>query len=360
MLLSAAMLACENDEKRETPNGTFEVSSSGSIFFEKTGGDSAVAVTVTGALIYVPMSSDSSWCKITEKTESGFRFSVIANSQNEERTAELVVAAVGFPFVRIRVVQAAGDPRFSMAEAERSKAFSQTGGEMAVSVNGNIPYELAPLDDWCTYKDVTPSGFTLVADANPGIAQRTTSVTVTPAAGFGFSETIIINVRQSGTPVLQNGWFTDGLTGWETSDTSGIFKRATDQYLPTGAPAGANYIANGVAATVGFEGCITQKLTNIPDGTYIFSCDVAGRAGKSPTTDGIYLVAFDKDDNEIAKKKLPFPEGSWWNTKNPAKQSETQLSVIVTGGECKVGIYAVAAGGENSTMDFKVLNFDFQ
>jgi uncharacterized protein YaiE (UPF0345 family) len=354
MALVVALFSCE-DEKKEVPGGTFEVNSPGSIFFEKTGGEGEVAVTVTGTLIYVPMSSDSTWCKITEKTETGFRFSVGANSRNEERTAELVVAAAGFPFVRIEVVQAAGDPKFFIATAEQSKSFSQAGGEVAVVIDGNIPYEVASSAEWCTYKNVTPSGFTLVADANLDIAQRTTSVTLTPAAGFGFS-TVTINVRQSGNAVLQNGWFIDGMDHWETSGTSNLFKRATDQYLPAGAPSGAYYITHDISATSGFEGSITQHLTNVPDGSYTFRCDLAGYPGNAPSTDGVYLVAFDKDNNEIAKYKCTLPSGSWTS----AKGITNQIIVNVTGGECTVGVYVVAAGGATSTMTFKVLNFKFE
>lgn len=355
--LVVALFSCE-DEKKEVASGTFEVNSPGSIFFEKTGGDSTVPVTVTGTLNYIPMSSDTSWCKITEKTETGFRFSVDANSRNEERTADLVVAAVGFPFVRIGIVQAAGDPKFSIATAEQSKSFSQAGGEVAVVVDGNIPYELTSSAEWCTYKNVTPSGFTLVATAHTGIAQRTASVTVTPAAGFGFSDPVTINVRQSGTPVLQNGWFIDGMNHWDTNGTPDLFKRMTDQYLPAGAPSGTNYITNNISLSVagGVDGYITQKLTNVPDGSYMFSCDLAGYPGNAPTTDGVYLVAFDKDDVEIAKYKCTFPSGSWAS----AKSITNEIAVNVTGGECTVGLYVKAVGGSTSTMTFKVLNFKFE
>jgi hypothetical protein len=354
--LVVALFSCE-DEKKEIPGGTFEVNSPGRISFEKTGGDGEVAVTVTGTLIYVPMSSDTSWCKITEKTETGFGFSVKANSQKEERTAELVVAATGFPFVRIEVVQAAGDPKFSIATAEQSKSFSQPGGEVAVVIDGNIPYEVASSAAWCTYKDVTPSGFTLVAAPNPNIAQRTASVTLTPAAGFGFLP-VTVNVRQAGNAVLQNGWFVDDMNHWETSGTSDLFKRPTDQYLPTGAPTGAHYITHNFNLSVdgGVEGYITQRLTGVPDGSYTFRCDLAGYPGNAPSTDGVYLVAFDKEGQDIARHKCTLPEGSWTS----AKSITNEITFNVTDGECTVGVGVVAAGGASSTMTFKITNCDFQ
>jgi hypothetical protein len=353
MVFTCALLSCGDEEK--APGGSFEVSSASSISFAKEGGDSAV--TVTSTVNYVPMSSDTSWCTITEKTETGFKFSVKANSQNTERTAELVVAAVGFPMARIGVVQAAGDPRFSVATAEQSKSFPQDSSEVTVKVDGNIPYELAGLAEWCTYKDKTPSGFTLVAESNPGIAQRTTSVTITPATGFGFSTPVTISVRQSGTPVLKNGWFIDNMEPWDTSNTDGLFKRMTDQYLPTGAPTGTNYITHNVSPSRegGIEGYITQKLTNIPNGSYTFSCDLAGYPGNAPTTDGVYLVAFDKDDNEIATFKCTLPQGSWTSAKNITNE----ITVNVTDGECRVGVYVVAAGGAASTLTFKITNCVF-
>jgi hypothetical protein len=173
----------------------------------------------------------------------------------------------------------------------------------------------------------------------------------------GFSE-ITISIKQAGGEVLQNGWFINTLDPWNISPTE-AFKRATDVYLPAGSPAGANYIMNNISATDGFEGRLTQHLTDVPDGIYTLSCDVGGYPGSSPATDGIYLIAIDKLGNET-QKKLPFPEGSWMSAKYPDRKSECELSVTVTGGECTVGLYVKAVGGAASTMAFKVLNFKFE
>jgi uncharacterized protein YjdB len=160
-----------------------------------------------------------------------------------------------------------------------------------------------------------------------------------------------------GGEMLQNGWFIEGLDNW--SATPDVFKRATDTYLPTSSPSGAYYITENVSATQGFEGRLTQHLTNVPDGNYTLSCDVGGYPGNSPSTDGVYLIAIDKFGVET-QKKLPFPSGAWMSMKYPERKGECELSVTVTDGECTVGLYVKAAGGAGSTMTFKVLNFKFE
>jgi hypothetical protein len=351
--LALALLACSNDEDKIT--GSFLVEADESIAIDKTGGEQSIKVTST--VDYVA-TSDATWCSITEKTETGFKFRVDANPQINERTAEITVSAVGFTTVRIRVVQAGADANFSIAFEERNKTFTPEGGELTVSVTGNVAYTVTSSQAWCTYKGVTTSGFTLVAAAYGGLTPRTALVLVAPANGL---QAVRIEITQNANVILQNGWFVDDMNHWETSGTADLFKRTTDEYLPGGAPTGAHYVTHNFNLSVegGVEGYITQKITGVPDGNYTLSCDVAGYPGNSPDTDGIYLIAIDKDDHKT-QKKLPFPEGSWMSAKYPERKGERELSVTVTGGECTVGLYVKAAGGANSTMTFKVLNFKFE
>lgn len=350
IVLASALLSCSNDEEKTTES--FLVEADESIAIDKAGGEQSIKVTST--VDYVAVSSDSTWCRITEKTETGFKFRADANTQKAERTADITVTAVGFAAVRIRIVQAGADASFSIEFEERTKTFPPEGGEVPVSVTGNVTYTVTPSQPWCTYKDVTSSGFTLVAAAYEGFAPRTASVQVAPADGL---QPVTITVTQTPNAILKNGWFVDELIGWDTSGTASLFKRVTDQYLPGGAPEGAYYITNNLAATAGFEGYITQKLTGIPNGSYKFSCDLAGYPGNSPDTDGVYLVALDKNGNEITPKvKCTLPSGSWTS----AKDITNEITVSVTDGECAVGVYVVAAGGTTSTMTFKIINCTFQ
>lgn len=100
--------------------------------------------------------------------------------------------------------------------------------------------------------------------------------------------------------------------------------------LPAGSPTGAYYLKNNISATSGFEGRVTQKLTNLTDGVYILSCQAAGYPGNSAATDGVYFIVIDKNGNET-QQKMTLPGGGW---------KENSMQINVTGGECTIGIYA--------------------
>jgi hypothetical protein len=348
-LAAISLASCESEPAAE--NKVFKVDFEQSMSVGKQGDTYFVPVISTDN--YVPMSENSDWCTIGEKTDEGFPFTVLSNSLATARTFDVVVAAVGFDFYRINITQEAGDPHFAIAAGERNKTFAQAGGELQVNVNGNVEYTVESSQEWCTVSDITVEGFKITAPPN-GVQQRTATLSVRPT---GFPD-ITVNVKQAGGEVLQNGWFINTLTPWTISSTD-AFKRATDAYLPTGSPSGAHYIANNANATAGFEGRLTQHLVDIPNGIYTLSCDVAGYPGNSPSTDGIYLIAIDKSGFET-QKKLPFPSGSWMSMKYPERKGECELSVNVTEGECTVGLYVKAVGGTASTMNFKVLNFKFE
>lgn len=303
-------------------------------------------VPVTSTDIYVPMSSKPDWCTIGEKTDEGFSFTVLPNTFSTERTFEVVVAAVGFPFYKITITQAAGDPHFSIETGESTKNFTQSGGDLQVVVNGNVEYTVESSQEWCVVSEITLQGFKITAPVN-GIYQRTATLLVKPSGGF---PDVTINVKQAGGKILLNGSFIDGMNNWTSSGTAGLFGLATDQYIAPNSPTGANYVKNAVSATAGFEGRLVQKFTNIPDGNYTLSCQVAGFPGNSPSTDGIYLIAIDKNGVE-SKSQVTLPGGGW---------KLGTFSFAVSGGECSVGIYVKAVGGAQSTMTFKAMNFDFQ
>jgi hypothetical protein len=214
-------------------------------------------------------------------------------------------------------------------------------------VNGNVEYVVESSQAWCEVSEITLESFKITASLNDGIGQRTATLQVKPT---GFSA-VTINVKQAGNEILLNGWFTEGaIENWTASGTTDLFATATDSYIVAGAPTGAYYVKNNVLAMSGFEGRLTQKLTNVPDGNYTLSAQFAGRPGASPDTDGVYLIAIDKNGNE-QQSAVTLPSGGW---------RESKFSFDVTGGEVTVGIYAKAVGGDTSTMDFKAMGFTFQ
>ncbi|MDR2804129.1 MAG: hypothetical protein LBB85_00590 [Dysgonamonadaceae bacterium] len=342
-LLAAILFAsCESEPAGE--NKVFKVDFEQSRSVGNQGDTYFVPVTSTDN--YVPMSENPGWCTIGEKTAEGFSFSVLPNTLATERSFEVVVAAVGFDFYRIKITQVAGDPHFSIEAEERNKTFAQAGGSLQVKVNGNVGYIVESLQDWCTVSDITTESFKIAASPN-GIQQRTATLLVKPA---GLPE-VTVNVKQAGGEVLQNGWFINNSAAhWETSGTEGLLGLATDQYIVAGAPAGAYYVKNNITAMTGFEGRLTQKLINIPDGNYTLSGQFAGRPGASPATDGVWLIAIDKNGNE-QRSPATLPNGGW---------RQSTFSFDITGGEVTVGIYVKAAGGSSSTIDFKAMGFQFQ
>lgn len=342
LLLASSFFACSEPE--QGINGVFKVD------FEQTkavgNAGETCFVPITATVEYIPMSENPAWCSIGEKTEEGFSFTVLPNTLAGERKFDVVVAAVGFDFYRIKITQAAGEPNFSIEIEERSKTFSQAGGDLTVLVSGNVEYTVESSQAWCVVSDITLESFKITAPAN-GITQRTASLLVKPV-GF---PAVTINVKQAGGEILLNGWFTGGLlNNWTANGTAGLYSTATDQYIVAGAPAGAYYVKNNLLAMTGFEGRLTQKLSNVPDGNYTLSAQFAGRPGASPATDGVYLIAIDKNGNE-QQSAVTLPNGGW---------KLGSFSFNVTGGEVTVGIYAKAVGGDNSTMDFKVMGFTFQ
>ncbi len=327
-------------------NKVFEVN------FEQTknigNGGETFFVPVVSTDNYVPMSSKSEWCTVGEKTNEGFSFTVLPNTLSTDRTFDIVVAAVGFPFYKVTITQAAGDPNFSVEIEERSKTFAQSGGNLQVVVSGNVEYTVESSQEWCTVSNITMTGFKITAPANTGISQRIATLLIKPTLGF---PNVTINVKQAGQAILLNGSFVNGsMNSWTTSGTNGLFSLGTDQYIAPNSPTGAYYAKNNISATTGFEGRLIQKLTNIPDGNYTLSCQVAGYPGNSPATDGLYLIVINKNGEE-SQSKITLPSGGW---------KANSFSFAVTGGECSVGIYAKTAGGTISTMSFKVMNFDLQ
>ena len=345
MIVTFALIIFSCDKDNELSGKIFQVDSAQNLTVGKSGGEIFIPVTSTDN--YVPMSSEP-WCTIGEKTEDGFFFSVNTNALTTTRSVDVVVATVGFPFYIIKVTQEQGDPNFSIADEELNKTFAQAGGELYVTLATNIDYTVdPPTDTWCSISDITANGFKLTASPND-VTQRRTSITIHPNGDF---PNVTIIVKQSGNAILQNGFFiNNSMEHWTTSGTSGLFGLATDAYIAAGSPTGAYYLKNNISATSGFEGRVTQKLTNLTDGVYILSCQAAGYPGNSAATDGVYFIVIDKNGNET-QQKMTLPGGGW---------KENSMQINVTGGECTIGIYAKAAGGSASTMSFKVMNFDFK
>lgn len=154
MIVSFALIIFSCNEDNELSGKIFQVDSAQNLTVKKSGDEIFIPVTSTDN--YVPMSSES-WCTIGEKTEDGFFFSVHTNTLATTRNADIVVAAVGYPFYIIKVTQEQGDPNFSIADEELNKTFAQAGGELYVTLTTNIDYTVdPPIDTWCSISDITP------------------------------------------------------------------------------------------------------------------------------------------------------------------------------------------------------------
>ncbi|MDR1337167.1 MAG: BACON domain-containing protein [Tannerella sp.] len=339
--LICALAACSDREEKDW--GSLTVIPPESTTVSKHGGE--VAFEVSGTARYTPMTSET-WCE-TVMTEKGFNAVFPVNASKDERRVDIAVAAPGFPFFTVTLTQEAGDPSFSIAIEERSKVFGQEGGDVTVLIAGNVEYTVEPSQDWLTVSNITPESFTLSAAAN-GVSTRDAVVLVRPEGGF---QPVTVNVRQSGIALLQNGNFiVDGVKSFEhweviTSPADAV-ELLTDQYTPSGV-SGAQYYMQRVASigTSQYEGTVLQKLTDVPDGVYELSCQVAGWTHADLE---VSLISIDKAGNE-AKTAASLPGGGWRTARH---------TVTVSGGdgECTVGIRFKALGGQS----FKALDFNFK
>ena len=100
MIVTFALIIFSCDEDNELSGKIFQVDSAQNLTVKKSGDEIFIPVISTDN--YVPMSSES-WCTIGEKTEDGFFFSVHTNTLATTRNADIVVAAVGYPFYIIKV-----------------------------------------------------------------------------------------------------------------------------------------------------------------------------------------------------------------------------------------------------------------
>ncbi|WP_448778894.1 BACON domain-containing protein [Bacteroides congonensis] len=323
------------------PEDIFQIEGETTYTLSKTGGERTIPVTST--VDYVPLTSDS-WVLITEKTESGVSFSVVENYEIESRKGKIVLAAVGFPFITIEITQEAGSPYLSISSSEKTKSFDKEGGERQVSLNTNANYTVIPSEEWISIDNITASGFTLTATENKDPDTRTADVTIKTD---GLSD-VIINISQVGTPQdwqLKNGWLNDYWNYWKSSGYD-MFELASDQWMPAGCPQGTQYIRRkGTLGQTPTEGRILQTLTNVPNGTYTFSCKVAGdNLDKNDNLSIIAIVDGVETKQRITEKK------SW---------GEYSIPVTVTNGTCQVGIYGNWVGNGNSNMSIKVTGFQF-
>jgi hypothetical protein len=350
LFAALALAACAKQEPTTTLATFLTVDGERSIAVDKNGNDGALySVLVSSDASWVPMAS-ADWISIVEKTKdednryNGFSYTVAPNTAVTQRTAKVVVAAVGLPAVSITVEQAPGDAVFEVAEAQRNKTIAQEGGTVTVEVSANLEYGVSTLDTWCTISDITPTGFKLTAEANPFVASRNADIIV-----YTESDEITVVVKQSGIPLMQDIWFVESFAHWTVSGDEAV-ELTSDSYMPgaTGGtsgkittPTGGKYIKIKAAslAAEAFETSVTQTIVGLPAGSYRLSCAMGGYSFTTNTTDSICLIAI--HDGVTEKFKLTPPGGDWtlMESPKPAGNEPAMRFTMSAAGDCTVGVY---------------------
>jgi len=121
--------------------------------------------------------------------------------------------------------------------------------------------------------------------------------------------------------LLKNADLQNGTASWVMSGTANMFK--IDAWSPS-QPALKSFANNYWQPTYAVDGSITQTVTNIADGKYIFSCQFAGASPKATS----YSSLIATDGNNLATKKEFTMPTSW---------SVISMPIDVTGGQVTVG-----------------------
>ena len=142
--------------------------------------------------------------------------------------------------------------------------------------------------------------------------------------------------------LLKNADLQNGTASWIISGTANMFK--IDVWSPS-QPALKSFANNYWQPTYAVDGSITQTVTDIPNGKYIFSCQFAGASPK--TTSYSSLIATD-GNNIVSKKEFTMPT-TW---------SLISIPIDVTGGQVTVGF--TIKDDVNSVFWFDASDFKLQ
>lgn len=185
----------------------------------------------------------------------------------------------------------------------------------------------------------------LFADANDVIKpEYTTDGTHLTEAAY----TVWINAEKALIPsnlssnLLTNADLQNGTASWTLTGTANMFK--IDSWSPS-QPALKSFANNYWQPSYAVDGSITQTVSNIQDGTYIFSCQFAGA---SPSAKSYSALIATDGNSVITKKEFTMP--STW--------SVISMPIDVTGGQVTVGF--TIKDDVNSVFWFDAADFKLQ
>ncbi|NDV81903.1 BACON domain-containing protein [Bacteroides sp. 51] len=332
--------SCNDDDSSDA----FIVMGERTVTINKDGGNISIPVSTTVAYSVTPVDP---WCTISGKNAIGFDIVVEFNESVQQRSTDVVIAAPGFDPVTIVVTQDKGVPFFTIEDAQKKKSFIKEGETHTVTFKTNADYTATSSEEWLSVGNITSTSFKLTAEDNTSPGARTAKVTV---KSEGIPD-VIIEITQEGPPPtwkLENGWFTDGWGNWEVTGYEDMFILTSDAYMPdkvlgVPTPTGAKYITRANLGQTPTEGRVLQTITEIPDGNYILYCRFAGSSLNA--SDELSLIAV---VNGTETKQRITATSSW---------QQHSMPITVSGGTCKVGIYANWVGGGSSGMTMKAIDF---
>ncbi len=121
--------------------------------------------------------------------------------------------------------------------------------------------------------------------------------------------------------LLKNADLQNGTASWVLSGTANMFK--IDPWSPS-QPALKSFANNYWQPSYAVEGSVTQTVTGISDGKYLFTCQFVGATPRSTS----YSSLFATDGNNVVTEKAFTMPATW---------SVISLPIDVTGGQVTVG-----------------------
>lgn len=121
--------------------------------------------------------------------------------------------------------------------------------------------------------------------------------------------------------LLKNADLQNGTASWVLSGTANMFK--IDLWSPS-QPALKSFANNYWQPSYAVDGSVTQTVTGISDGKYLFSCQFVGATPRSTSYSSLFAT---DGDNVVTEKAFPMP-ATW---------SVISLPIDVTGGQVTVG-----------------------
>jgi hypothetical protein len=148
--------------------------------FSMNGGDSAVVVTANGEYS-VTVEDDREWCTVSNRTATGFKLSVAANTGFEQRNARVTLSLAKTPDIDLLVTQAP-TPMLLIDDSDMAPQFDVEGGDRTVPVTVNVRYTATVEDgqEWCSVSGITATDFKISVTKNSGFAERTAKIVISP------------------------------------------------------------------------------------------------------------------------------------------------------------------------------------